>query len=324
MPSINKRIVVGEGGERLDIFLVRHLDAGITRSRLNNNIKAGEIKLNGKETKSGAILRAGDVIDIDIAEDSLQAVPEDIKLDIVYEDKYLIIINKPRGMVVHPGAGNRQGTLLNGLLFRAGASREQDTPDKDEQPPERAGIVHRLDKNTAGLMVAALTAETSARLSEMFAKHEIKRTYIGLVEGRLEGDGVIDRNIARDPNRRTLFKTVEKRGRQAVTRYKVLENLGAGNQVGVQGKRGVAMKWSLVQFNLETGRTHQIRVHCKAIGHPLIGDIEYNPNSSIKTDGQLLESVEIEFVHPITDKLIREKIGLSDKFRGILAQIKPN
>ena len=275
------QIVVEIGGERLDKYLTKRVTC--TRSQL----KHAKILLNGKTVKSGVLLRVGDVIDFEIASGESTAMPERVNLDTVFEDDWLLVINKPRGMVVHPGAGVRHGTLLNALLGR-GASLE------------RAGIVHRLDKNTAGLLVVAKTAEVQAKLAAMFQKHEVRRAYIGLVEGVVAGEGKIDTQIVRDARRRTLFTTATSGGRKAVTRYKVLKNFS---------------KWTLVQFELETGRTHQIRVHCKSIGHPIVGDPEYNLNSSIKgLSGQMLESVEVSFFHPITSKPMQFKLNPSKEF----------
>jgi len=275
------QIVVEIGGERLDKYLTKRVTC--TRSQL----KHAKILLNGKTVKSGVLLRVGDVIDFEIASGESTAMPERVNLDTVFEDDWLLVINKPRGMVVHPGAGVRHGTLLNALLGR-GASLE------------RAGIVHRLDKNTAGLLVVAKTAEVQAKLAAMFQKHEVRRAYIGLVEGVVAGEGKIDTQIVRDARRRTLFTTATSGGRKAVTRYKVLKNFS---------------KWTLVQFELETGRTHQIRVHCKSIGHPIVGDPEYNPNSSVRgLSGQMLESVEISFVHPVTLKSVEFKTHPTEEF----------
>ena len=289
-----QRIIVEVGGERLDKFLAERMDC--TRSQL----KYAEILLNGKCAKSGSVLRAGDVVECRLQNAECRTLPEEIPLDVVLEDDYLMIINKPRGMVVHPGAGVKGGTLLNALMYLANSEERR---ANSECKIERGGIVHRLDKNTAGLMVVAKTATVQASLAAMFERHEVKRTYVGIVEGVLTGEGTIDKNIVRDPKRRTLYtvsttpspcgatpsfsKGSSFGGRRAITHFKVLQNFS---------------KWSLVRFNLETGRTHQIRVHCKSIGHPIIGDPEYNPSSSIKgLSGQMLESVEIEFVHPMSN-----------------------
>ena len=271
-----KKILVETDGDRLDVFLTNFFNGEHTRSQINKAIKEGNVTVNGDLVKSGYILEQDDEIEADLTPQSHVATPEDIRLDIVYEDDCLMIINKPVGMVVHPGNGNKSGTLLNALLYYGN--------DK----LERAGIVHRLDKNTSGLMVVAKTAKAQAKLSEMFERKEVKRTYVGLVEGVLYGSGTIDKNIVRHPKIRTIFTTADTGGRRAVTHYKVLENHA---------------KTTTIQFQLETGRTHQIRVHAKSIGHPLVDDPEYNPKGG---DGQKLQSVAIEFVHPVTKKSISQ------------------
>ena len=271
---------------RADKYLVERCD--YTRSQ----IKKGKITVNGNVVKAGYIVKEGDDVQVELQEEVF-VEPEDIKIDVVHEDDHLMIINKPRGMVVHPGAGNRSGTLLNGLLSIQSGDLE------------RAGIVHRLDKNTAGLMVVAKDVQTMGLLSSMFERKDVKRVYIGLVEGVVKEDGIINKNIIRDTRNRVLF-TTGSGGRRAITHYKVLRRF---------------TKWTLVEFRLETGRTHQIRVHAKSIGHPLVGDPEYNPRSSIKFDGQLLESVEIEFLHPVTEKNIVHKIKPSEEFDTILKRL---
>ena len=291
-------IKVETGGERLDIFLARYFGGTHTRSQLTNAIKGAKITLNGQKAKSGETLRAGDIIEIGSLDAEItHDIAEQLPLDIVYEDAHLLIINKPRGMVVHPGAGNRRGTLLNALLGHA-----------DNDPSlERAGIVHRLDKNTAGLMLAAKTPAAQAKLCEMFVRHEVNRTYMGLVEGVLDTNGTVNANIARDERNRTLYKTVMGKGRRAITHYRVIQQFP---------------RHTLAEFTLETGRTHQIRVHCKSIGHPIVGDPEYNPKSSIAARGQLLESVRLEFIHPITHARIVREIPLTAEFSGIIAKLQ--
>ena len=294
--KVSDNIKVNEGGERLDVFLARGFNGIHTRSRVANAIKDGSITLNGKVVKAGAVLRTGDVIEVlPFVSEPTDDRAEDVALDIIFQDEHLLIINKPRGMVVHPGAGNKRGTLLNALLGYQGAKNL-----------DRAGIVHRLDKNTAGLMLAAKTPIAQAKLGEMFERHEVNRTYVGLVEGVIKTQrGTINANIVRDERNRTLYKTDLVKGRRAITHYKVLQAFS---------------KHTLVEFTLETGRTHQIRVHCKSIGHPIVGDPEYNPKSSIKFDGQLLESVRIEFIHPVTQQNIKHEIALSKEFSTVIAK----
>lgn len=253
-----------------------------TRSQITAAIKRGDFTVNGVKVKAGYELRDTDVVTGEIRAESLAATPEAIPLDIVYEDEYLLVINKPRGMVVHPGAGVKSGTVLNALLGRG------------QGQLERAGIVHRLDKNTAGLLVVAKTADCQQRLGKMFERHAIVRTYWGLVDGRVPGDLTIDKNIIRHSQHRTIFTTTEHGGRRAVTHLKVLERYA---------------KHTWCEFTLETGRTHQIRVHCKAIHHPIVGDPEYNSG-----DGQMLEAVKLQFVHPMTGQDISINVAPTKEF----------
>jgi len=302
--------------KRLDILLAGVFADTHTRSQITNAIKDGFVLVNGKVvTKPGTEVTPADVIDMLIEKESMTAEAQDIKIDIVFEDEHLMIINKPRGMVVHPGAGNKSGTLLNGLLYLIDNTGDSDESE-DKAALSRAGIVHRLDKNTAGLMIVAKTAPVQAKLAAMLEKHEIERVYHGIVEGVWEGQGTIDKNIVRDPKHRTLFKTAATGGRRAITHYKTLRVMRRG--------------YSLVEFRLETGRTHQIRVHAKSVGHPLVGDPEYNPKYSpfvkgvakqggFKASGQMLESVEISFVHPVTGKRVIEKTEPTAEFKKNLS-----
>ncbi len=266
---------------RLDKYLLERYPE-VTRSQIAAAIKRGDFTVNGQVVKAGYELRSTDVVDGKLTPVVVTAEPEDIALDVVYEDEYLMVINKPRGMVVHPGAGVKSGTILNALLGRG------------QENLERAGIVHRLDKNTAGLLIIAKTADCQQRLGRMFEKHVIQRTYWGLVDGVVNTDQTIDRNIVRHPQHRTIFTTTEQGGRRAVTHLHVLERYA---------------KHTLCEFTLETGRTHQIRVHCKAIHHPILGDPEYNSGS-----GQMLEAVKLDFVHPMTGKSIHLAIQPTKAF----------
>ena len=254
----------------------------ITRSQIVAAIKRGDFTVNGQTVKAGYELRATDVVAGNLQPVSVTAEPEDLALDIVYEDEHLMVINKPRGMVVHPGAGVKNGTVLNALLGRGQAHLE------------RAGIVHRLDKNTAGLLVVAKTVQCQGLLAKMFEKHTIRRTYWGLVDGKVMADMTIDKNIIRHPQHRTIFTVTEQGGRRAITHLKVLE-------------RYARHTWC--EFTLETGRTHQIRVHCKAIHHPILNDPEYNSGN-----GQMLEAVRLDFTHPITNVPLHLAIAPTKEF----------
>lgn len=266
---------------RLDKYLAaKYPDQ--TRSQLTAAIKRGDFTVNGSTVKAGYELRPDDVVGGELHLPTTTAVAEDLPLDIVYEDEYLMVLNKPRGMVVHPGAGVHRGTVLNALLGRG------------QGHLERAGIVHRLDKNTAGLLIVAKTLPCQQKLAAMFARHAIVRTYHGLVDGKVAEDMVIDQNIIRHPTHRTIFTTTAHGGRRAVTHLHVLERYA---------------HHTLCEFTLETGRTHQIRVHCRAIGHPLLGDPEYNTGN-----GQMLEAVRLKFMHPITHRNIEISIDYTKAF----------
>ena len=272
---------------RLDKYLAaKYPDQ--TRSQLTAAIKRGDFTVNGERVKAGYELRPDDVVDGELHLPAVGAVAEDLPLDIVYEDEYLMVVNKPRGMVVHPGAGVHSGTLLNALLGRGQGNLE------------RAGIVHRLDKNTAGLLIVAKTLACQQKLATMFARHDVTRVYHGLVEGKVPSDMTIDKNIIRHPTHRTIFTTTEHGGRRAVTYLRVLERYA---------------HHTLCEFTLATGRTHQIRVHCKSINHPLVGDPEYNTG-----DGQMLEAVQLKFVHPMTGRNIDISIEHTKAFAEVCNQ----
>lgn len=266
---------------RVDKYLTARYPE-LTRSQITAAIKRGDFTVNGQMVKAGYELRETDVVEGEPQPSVVTAEPESLPLDVVYEDEHLMVINKPRGMVVHPGAGVKSGTVLNALLGRG------------QSHLERAGIVHRLDKNTAGLLVVAKTADCQQRLGKMFERHDIIRTYWGLVDGVVKADLTIDKNIVRHPQHRTIFATTENGGRRAVTHLKVLERYA---------------KHTLCEFTLETGRTHQIRVHCKAIHHPIVGDPEYNSG-----DGQMLEALRLDFTHPVTGKAIHLQISPTKAF----------
>jgi len=283
---------------RLDVFLTNRYKGEHTRSQITNAIKNGKVTVDEEIiTKCGYEVDDCDEIICDMETQPTEDRAEDIPLDIIYQDQYLMVINKPRGMVVHPGAGNKMGTLLNALLWVV-----RDTQHTTSCGLVRAGIVHRLDKNTAGLMVVAKDAKTQSQLSDMLEKHTIARNYIGIVDGVMQGKGTIDKNIIRDPKHRTLFTTCDKGGRRAITHFEAVENFA---------------KHTVVRFKLETGRTHQIRVHCKAICHPLVGDPEYNPSCKLYSGAQLLESISIAFTHPRTGKQISAEIPTTQLFDDV-------
>lgn len=256
------RLNVDPGQEpmRVDKFMSTHLE-DTSRHRVQSAIRAGYVLVNEKPAKASLMVRPGDIIKfvMPYRRRGLEILPEDIPLDIVYEDADLLVVNKPAGMVVHPGHGNYSGTLINALAFHLGLSRGPAAED------ERMGIlVHRIDKDTSGLLVVAKNDEAQMNLSGQFFNHSIERCYVAVVWGNLkEDEGTIDAYIGRDPGDRLRFKVFPddpEKGKRAVTRYRVLERFGYV---------------TVVECRLETGRTHQIRVHFSYIGHPLFNDTRY-------------------------------------------------
>ena len=268
-------------GTRLDQYLVKQLD--LTRTRVQNLIKENNIKVNNEKTKVAYKIEPNDSVRVyipEVVEKDIEA--EDIKLDIVYQDGDIAIINKYSGMVVHPAHGHYSGTLVNAILFQikdlSGINGEM-----------RPGIVHRLDKDTSGLIIVAKHDKAHTKLTEMFKNKEIKKTYLAIVKGKVSKEtGRIETNIGRDEKDRKKMSVSrdEKKGKLAITTYKVIDS----NE-----------RYSLLDVNIETGRTHQIRVHMKHIGYPILGDIVYGrPDNKIMR--QMLHAYKLEFKHPITSE----------------------
>ena len=250
---------LGQTPMRVDKYMACHLE-DTSRHRVQNAIKSGYVFVNDKLAKANVIVRPGDVIRFVMPYErhGFEVLPEDIPLDIVYEDEDFLIVNKPAGMVVHPGHGHFDGTLINALAFHLGLSQGPDAED------DRMGIlVHRIDMDTSGLLVVAKNDEAQLNLAHQFFVHSIERRYVAIVWGNIkEDEGTIVGNIGRDPNDRLRFRVYEEedKGKHAVTHYKVLERFGFV---------------TFVECRLETGRTHQIRVHMAHIGHPLVNDSRY-------------------------------------------------
>ncbi|WAM32818.1 RluA family pseudouridine synthase [Caldicellulosiruptor morganii] len=286
----------------MDIFLTKALDR--TRSFVQKLIENGNVWVNQKQiVKTSHKVKSGDLIRVVIPEPvSLNLTPQDIDIEIVYEDEHLAVINKPRGMVVHPGAGNYDSTLVNALLYRFEGKLSS------INGVIRPGIVHRLDKDTSGLLIVAKTNEAHIKLSEALKNHRIKRVYFAICEGVLEEDsGIINAPIGRHPVNR-LKMAVVPNGKEATTYFEVLERFD---------------KYTFVKLRLKTGRTHQIRVHMSYIGHPLLGDVLYGrPKNEFGVEGQLLHAGEIEFVHPVENKPMSFKVELPDYFKEILEALR--
>ncbi|GAA0085032.1 RluA family pseudouridine synthase [Clostridium sp. CTA-7] len=289
-------------GARIDKYLSNMIE-GKSRSFIQGLIDSGSVLVNGKYVKSNYKLREKDEITVIMPEPiELDVVPEDIDLNIVYEDEDVIVLNKAQGIVVHPAPGNYSGTLVNGLLFHC----------KDLSGINgviRPGIVHRIDKDTSGILVIAKNDESHNKLAKQFKDHTIKREYYALVEGKFSKlEGTVDKPIGRNKKDRLKMAIVED-GKRAVTHYNVLEQYNNGT--------------SLVKCTLETGRTHQIRVHMASIGHPLVGDPLYgNKKQKFKLEGQVLHAKTLGFIHPRTNEYIEFNSDLPKYYLELLENIR--
>ena len=288
-------------GKRIDVFIAENNDT-LTRSRVKNLIGNAKITLNGEPVKkSGVVLKDGDVVKVEIEEPvALNLEPQDIQLDIVYEDDYLAVINKPQGMVVHPAPGSYDGTLVNALLFQL-------TSLSSINGVIRPGIVHRLDKNTSGLIVVAKTDEAHISLQKQIASKEAKRYYVALVDGRMKKKrGEVNEPIERSKKDRKKM-AISPTGRNALTLYHVLEVFDK--------------PYSLVEYELKTGRTHQIRVHSKFLGYPIVGDDVYGGSNKFDLKGQLLHAFKLTFTHPITGEYMEFRAPIPDYFERVLTYL---
>lgn len=275
-------IIEGEAGTRLDKIVSQHC-AHISRTQIQQWIKDGHIQVNGEKVKQNYKVREADHILIEEPEpEALNIIAEDLQLDIVYEDEDVCIVNKRRGMVVHPAKAHATGTLVNGLMYQC----------KDLSGINgvlRPGIVHRTDKDTSGLLMVAKNDQAHVSLVDQLVDKTVKRQYVALVHGHIpHNNGKIDAPIGRDEHDRQKM-TVTDRGKDAITHFTVLERFE---------------KYTLVQCELETGRTHQIRVHMNYIGHPLVGDPKYGVATTIPFGGQVLHAQTIGFTHPATGEYV--------------------
>jgi 23S rRNA pseudouridine1911/1915/1917 synthase len=286
---------------RVDKYLNKKFEDK-SRSYMQGLIEEGLVKVNGKEVKSNYKVKAGDRISVNIPEPvELDVKAEDIKLDVIYEDSDVIVVNKPQGMVVHPAVGNYSGTLVNALLSHC-------SDLSGINGVMRPGIVHRIDKDTSGVLVVAKNDNAHSKLSEQLKDHSMTRVYIALVEGRIKNDsGTVDAPLGRHPVDRLRYAVV-KEGKRAVTHYEVIERYS---------------NTTLVQCKLETGRTHQIRVHMAYIGHPLVGDPVYGvKKQKFKLEGQLLHAKILGFYHPTTGEYMEFESPLPEHFNKVLLSLK--
>ena len=289
-------------GERIDKFISDSAEE-ISRSYAAKLCTDGLVMANGKALGKNYKIKGGEEISADIPEpEELSLVSENIPLDIVYEDDDVIVINKPQGMVVHPAAGNESGTLVNALLYHCGESLSA------INGVIRPGIVHRIDKDTSGLLVAAKNNEAHLKLSEQLKERKALRKYNALVNGNIKEDfGTVNKPIGRSPSDRKKMAVVPG-GREAVTHYSVLERFG---------------RYTLIECVLETGRTHQIRVHMASLGHSIVGDKVYGiKKERFNLSGQLLHARTIGFVHPKTGEMMEFSAPLPDYFEAVLEKLR--
>ena len=329
--SVTKHTVPGEdAGKRLDAWLASQME-NVSRARVQLLLSEGQVLVDGSEAKPSLKLRGGETVEVigEAAPPPLHAVPEDIPLDIVYEDDDLSVVNKPAGMMVHAGSGatddaRNRGTLVNALLSHY---RQLSTTGG----PLRPGIVHRLDKQTSGLIIVARNDAAHQKLGEMFSRRQVRKTYLALVHGHVGQDrGTISAAIARDAVRRTRMTTRRESGaRSAISHYIVLERINS-----------FFGAFTLLSVRIETGRTHQIRVHLSSIGHPIVGDTLYGAPARIvagtaarrkKSDPEpegislnrnFLHAAELEFAHPRTGKALHLQAELPEELELFLAKLR--
>lgn len=290
-------------GKRIDSF-IPSIKKDISRSMVQKLIEEKNIKVNGKETKHSYKLKLNDEIEISIPEaKEIDLKAQDIPLDIIYEDDDIIVINKPKGMVVHPANGNPDGTLVNAVMAICKDSLSGIGGEI------RPGIVHRLDKDTSGAIIVAKNDKAHVNLSEQLKEHKVKKTYLALVRGIIkENEATINMPISRS-NKDRKKMDINKEGKEAITHFKVL--------------RRYKNKYTLLQINLETGRTHQIRVHLSYIGYPIIGDEVYsNGKNEWDIKGQCLHAWKLEFMHPITKEKISLEAEIPEYLKNILKKLE--
>jgi len=309
----------GKDKERIDVFLTRHLEHA-TRNRVQKLIDAELVLVNGKPTKANYKISPNDVVDVQIpvTPHPENAEPEDIPIEVVYEDEHLLVVNKPAGMVAHPSFGNYTGTLVNALLHH---TQKLSTINEASRP----GIIHRLDKDTSGLLVVAKDDFTHSKIAEQFARHKVEKIYWAVCWGLFkENEGIIESNISRSKSDRKKFTVSKDEGKPSTTLYKVIEEFEFA---------------SLLEIKLKTGRTHQIRVHLSSINHPVFGDITYGGNKIVygsslpkmkqRIDNlleimprQALHAKILGFTHPHTNEFVKFEAELPEDIKKLLLELR--
>lgn len=289
-------------GERIDALLARNVE-NLSRSAAQRLLEQGDVLVNGGVVRKNYKSSVGDEISVTLPRpEEVEILPQNIPLDVVFEDEDVIVINKSRGMVVHPAPGHSDGTLVNALLYHCGDSLSGIGGEK------RPGIVHRIDMDTSGLLIVAKNDYAHRFLSDQLSDHSLSRVYEAIVYGRIrEDEGTVNAPIGRHPVDRKRMAIVEKGGREAVTHYEVIARYNG---------------FTHIRCRLETGRTHQIRVHMEKIGHPLLGDMVYGRKRAEKgLEGQCLHARELRFIHPRTEEEVRLQTELPEYFQKVLARL---
>ncbi|MDD6388214.1 MAG: RluA family pseudouridine synthase [Bacilli bacterium] len=284
---------------RLDHYLANNTE--FSRSKITNLIKDGKILVNGKNVKTGYLIKENDIIEINYEEEELKAEPEKMDLDIVYEDNDVIVVNKANKVVVHPACGNRSGTLVNGLLYH---SKNLSSINGEFRP----GIVHRIDADTTGLLMIAKNDKAHKILADQLKEKTTHRVYYALVWGVINNEtGTVDAPIGRDPKDRKKMAVTPDNSKEAITHFRVIERYKNA---------------TLIELKLETGRTHQIRVHMKYIGHPVVNDPVYSNKPLLDDSGQCLHAKELGFIHPTTNEFMKFDSELPECFIKIQNLLK--
>ena len=293
------KLEVTKNNIRIDSYITEETD--YSRSKIAKGIKEGKILVNNKPVQASYKVKEKDIIEIEpLEEEVIDVIPEKMDLDIVYEDEYLAIINKKSGVVVHPAVGNYSHTLVNGLMYHFNTISKEKTI--------RPGIVHRLDKDTSGLMVVAKNDKVHEQLSNMIKEKQVERKYLALVWGIVKHEkGTIDAPIGRDLNNRQKYTVTDINSKDSITHFKTLKRYKEA---------------TLIECKLDTGRTHQIRVHMEYIGHPVVNDPVYGRRKIINNFGQMLHSKSIKFTHPVTKELLSFEVEPPKEFIEILEEFQ--
>ena len=294
-------MIVEESGQRIDKYIAEKQE--LSRVTVQRLMEEGDILVNGKRTKPSYLIQTGDEVTIQMPEaKETDLKPQEIPLDIIYEDKDIIVVNKAKGMVVHPAVGNPDGTLVNAVMAHCKGNLSGIGGEL------RPGIVHRLDKDTSGLLIIAKNDKAHLEMSEQIQNRQVKKTYLALVKGIVpENEATIKMPIGRSTKDRKKMAVTPK-GKEAITHFKVLERFE---------------KYTYLEVSIETGRTHQIRVHMAEIGHPVVGDMVYsNGKNEFNIEGQMLHAHRLEFKHPITEKEMCLEASLPEYFTNILLNLR--